>query len=289
MDSLPLTRWEAELGRLAPLVVDYAFSALGALVTLLIGFILAGLLGRWTRNGLVRLPNVDETLARFLGKVVQYAVLVLVFVSALTQFGVATTSIIAALGAAGLAIGLALQGTLSNIAAGIMLLVLRPFRVGEYVEAGATAGTVVEIGLFTTEFRKPDGLYLMAPNSAIWNQPIVNYSRNPTRRVELVVGIDYDDDVERARTALLDIARADARVLAEPEPAVHVSALGDSSVDMRLWAWTATGDFFAASNDLRRRIKERFDEEGVSIPFPQVEVRARDDAALAAGGAARTG
>ena len=266
---------ERELDRLAPLLVEWGAQALGAILILVIGFIVTGLISRWARDGLARLPNVDLTLARFLATTIRYALLVLVLVTVLAQFGVQTTSIIAALGAAGLAIGLALQGTLSNIAAGIMLLVLRPFRVGDYVKAGEVDGVVEEIGLFTTDFRKLDGLYLMAPNSTIWNQPILNYSRNPTRRIEVVVGIDYEDDIERAKSALLALATGDERVLDDPAPDAHVMELADSSVNLRLWAWTATPDFFATQNDVRRRAKERFDEEGLTIPFPQYEVKQR--------------
>ena len=266
---------DRDLERLGPLAIEWLFQAAGAVVILLVGLTAAGLLSRWARRGLARLKNVDQTLAGFLGEVVRYVVLVLVVVTVLAQFGVQTTSIIAALGAAGLAIGLALQGTLSNIAAGIMLLVLRPFRVGEFVDAGGLMGTVAEIGLFTTEFRKADGVYLMVPNSQIWNQSITNFSRNPTRRVEITVGIDYDDRLEHARQALLDMARADARVLDDPEPTVHVAVLNVSSVDLTLWCWAPTADWFATQNDLRRATKERFDEEGLKIPFPQYEVSTR--------------
>ena len=266
---------DRDLSRLGPLLVEWLLSAAGALVILVVGIVAAGLLSRWARRGLSRLKNVDVTLAGFLGEVVRYVVLVLVIVTVLAQFGVQTTSIIAALGAAGLAIGLALQGTLSNIAAGIMLLVLRPFRVGEMVDVAGLVGTVVEIGLFTTELRKPDGVYLMLPNSQIWNQSITNFTRNPTRRVEITVGIDYDDGIEQARAALLDMATSDPRVLAEPAPTVHVAVLNASSVDLTLWCWAATADWFAAQNDMRRRAKERFDEEGLKIPFPQYEVTTR--------------
>ena len=279
---MDVTVVEREIDRLLPIVLEWGLQALGAIAILVVGFIVTGLISRWARDGLARLPNVDLTLARFLATAIRYALLVLVIVTVLAQFGVQTTSIIAALGAAGLAIGLALQGTLSNIAAGIMLLVLRPFRVGEYVQAGSTAGTVEEIGLFTTDFRTPDGLYLMAPNSAIWNQPILNYSRNPTRRIEVVVGIDYEDDIERAKSALLALATDDARVLDDPAPDAHVVELADSSVNLRLWAWTATADFFATQNDLRRAAKERFDAEGLSIPFPQYEVKQRAPKAIEA-------
>lgn len=275
---------DRDLARLGPLLVEWLISAAGALVILVVGLVAAGLLSRWARRGLARLKNVDATLAGFLGEVVRYVVLVLVIVTVLAQFGVQTTSIIAALGAAGLAIGLALQGTLSNIAAGIMLLVLRPFRVGEFVDVAGLMGTVVEIGLFTTELRKPDGVYLMLPNSQIWNQSITNFTRNPTRRVEITVGIDYEDGIERARQALLDIAAADPRILAQPEPTVHVAVLNASSVDLTLWCWAPTAEWFAAQNALRRLTKERFDAEGLKIPFPQYEVSTRTPRAPDAAG-----
>jgi small conductance mechanosensitive channel len=191
---------------------------------------------------------------------------------------VQTASIIAAIGAVGLAIGLALQGTLQNIAAGIMLLVLRPFRIGEYVEIGPIAGTVEEIGLFATKLRAVDGIYILAPNSTLWNQPVWNFTRNRTRRNDVSVGIDYGDDIGHAERTLVRLAANDARVLAEPAPAAFVASLGDSAVNVTLRYWTSPSDYLATKMDLTKAAKLAFDKEGLSIPFPQQVVTFQDGA-----------
>ena len=197
-----------------------------------------------------------------------------VAVTVLTQFGEQTTSIIAALGGLALAIGLALQGTLSNVAAGVMILIQRPFRVGEAITAGIVTGTVQAIGLFTTELLQYDGVYVMVPNNELWNKPIVNFTRMPTRRFELLIGISYSDDIELARAELLAVANADERVLADPAPVVFVSALADSWVTIGMRVWCATGDYLALSWALTEAAKVRFGEVGITIPFPQREIRA---------------
>lgn len=257
------------LKAVSALLVSYALTALGAVVVLVLGLIAARLLQRWARSGLSRVKGIDPTIVGFLSLSVRYAVLVMLVVTVLAQFGVQTTSILAALGAAGLAVGLALQGTLQNIAAGLMILVLRPFRVGEYIVAGPVAGTVQEIGLFTTDMQSPDGLYMSTPNNALWPTPIVNYSRNPTRRFDLEIGIGYEDDIELARRSLLELAAADARVLKEPAPTTFVKALGDSAVTVVLRVWAASPDWFALTGALTEAAKQRFDQVGVNIPYPQ--------------------
>ncbi|MCV0397676.1 MAG: mechanosensitive ion channel [Rhizobiaceae bacterium] len=254
------------------LAVQYSFSIVGAIILLIVGYVMAGLLERWTRSALARFRGFDETLQRFFAKVVRYAVLVVVGVTVLAQFGVQTASIIAALGAIGLAIGLALQGTLQNIAAGIMLLVLRPFRVGEYVDAGSVSGTIQEIGLFATEFKTYDGLYVLAPNSELWNSPVTNYSRNPVRMTEIKIGIGYDDDVDRAQAVYEELAAADDRILADPAPRTFVSELGDSAVLVSIRYWTSTLDWFSTKLDFTKAAKKAFDANGISIPFPQQDV-----------------
>ncbi len=176
------------LSQASELAVQYSFSIVGAIILLIVGWVLASFVSRWAFEGISRVRGIDQTLARFFTNVLRYALLILVFVTVLAQFGVQTASIITALGAAGLAIGLALQGTLQNIAAGIMLLILRPFGVGDYIETSTVSGTVLEIGLFATELKTSDGLYRLAPNSTLWNTPITNFSREPTRRDELKVG-----------------------------------------------------------------------------------------------------
>jgi small conductance mechanosensitive channel len=256
--------------------VQYSFSVLGALVIFILGWILSGLLSRWSREGLNRIHGIDITLAQFFANVIRYAVMVIVIVMVLGQFGVQTASILAALGAAGLAIGLALQGTLQNIAAGIMLLVLRPFRVGEYIDAGTVSGTVLDIGLFATEMKTGDGIYRMAPNSTLWNVPITNYSRLPTRMYDLTVGIGYGDDIDKASQVLLDLARADERVMKEPAPNVFVAELAASSVNLTLRIWARSDVWWTTTRDLTKAVKIAFDRNGINIPFPQMTYHQAD-------------
>jgi small conductance mechanosensitive channel len=255
------------------LAISYAFSIIGAVILIIVGYTVAGIVDRAVRNGLSRFKGFDETLRRFFATVARYAVLVLVGVTVLAQFGVQTASIIAALGAVGLAIGLALQGTLQNIAAGIMLLVLRPFRVGEFIDAGAVAGTVQEIGLFATELKTFDGVFVMAPNSQLWNSPVKNFSRNTQRMVEIEIGIGYGDDIDKARQIMLDIIRADSRAFNEPAPTAFVNALGDSAVMIKSRYWTSTADWWTSKLDNTKAMKEAYDANGISIPFPQREYR----------------
>lgn len=254
------------------LIVAYSFSVIGAVILLIVGYLLAGLVERWAYAGLGRIRGFDETLRKFLSKTLRYALLILVLVTVLAQFGVQTASIIAALGAAGLAVGLALQGTLQNIAAGIMLLVLKPFRVGEYIDAGNVAGTIVEIGLFATELKSPDGVYVLAPNSELWNTPVTNYSRNRLRRNDLAIGIGYDDDAKRAMELLMGLAGSDDRVLRDPAPDTFMAELGDSAVTVTLRYWTSNADWWKTKLDMTTRAKKAFDENGISIPFPQRDV-----------------
>ncbi|WP_379923267.1 mechanosensitive ion channel family protein [Erythrobacter sp. R86502] len=244
----------------------------GALAVLVIGAIVARLLSRGADRALTRSGRIEPTVANFLGNLIKYALWAVVGVTVLTQFGVQTTSIIAALGGLALAVGLALQGTLSNVAAGVMILIQRPFRVGEAINAGPVTGIVQAIGLFTTELLQYDGLYIMVPNNELWNKPIVNFSRMPTRRFELLVGIGYSDDIDHARSQLLALAEADDRVLSDPAPVAFVSALADSSVTMGLRVWSKTEDYLSVSWALTEAAKNQFDKEGISIPFPQREV-----------------
>jgi small conductance mechanosensitive channel len=245
----------------------------GAIAVLVIGVILARVLSKWADRALTNATHIEPTVAKFLSNIIKYALWVVVAITVLTQFGVQTTSIIAALGGLALAVGLALQGTLSNVAAGVMILIQRPFRVGEAIMAGTVNGVVQGIGLFTTEVLQHDGVYVMVPNNELWNKPIVNFSRMPTRRFDLLIGIGYDDSIELARTELLELADADIRVLDEPAPTVFVSALVDSSVMMGLRVWCKTEDYLGLSWALTEAAKTRFDEVGITIPFPQREVR----------------
>lgn len=262
-----------DMGPLADLAMVWTLNLGAALLILFVGWIAAGWLKGLAARGLRRIPNMDETLVPFLASMVKYLVLVITIVAVLGRFGVQTASIIAVIGAAGLAIGLALQGTLQNIAAGVMLLLLRPFRTGEYVDCGVAAGTVVEISLFSTDFKTPDGVHVVVPNSAIWTATITNFSRNPTRRMDIVVGVGYEDDIDAAMNALKAMAQADGRVLKDPAPETMVGALGASSVDITLRLWTTTGDFWPVRFDLTKQAKAAVEAAGCSIPFPQRDVR----------------
>ncbi|GGD81762.1 MULTISPECIES: mechanosensitive ion channel family protein [Rhizobium] len=253
---------QTALSQASALAVQYSFSVLGAVILLVLGWALAGFTSRWAYEGLSRVRGIDETLARFFTNVLRYALLILVFITVLGQFGVQTASIIAALGAAGLAIGLALQGTLQNIAAGIMLLILRPFRVGEYIETSSVAGTVREIGLFATELRTGDGLYRLAPNSTLWNTPITNFSREPTRQNDVKIKVAYEDDIDLAMGTLMGLAKADSRVLPSPAPSVFIDSIADGAIFVTLRYWAKTGDWWSLSRDMVKRVKLAFDEKG---------------------------
>jgi len=260
------------LSETADLAVQYGLDVVGALIILIGGWVAAGWVRRKLLRVLERTPRVDQTLRPVIASVVRYIILVFVLIAVLARFGVQTTSIIALLAAGGLAVGLALQGTLQNIAAGIMLLFLRPFRVGDYIDAEGLAGTVNEIGLFTTQMRTYDGIYVEVPNGQLWNRAIRNYSRVEARRLDLAVGIAYDDDIDKALAAMMDLLVKDERVNDDPEPQVMVKELGDSAVNLNLRCWIAPGDYWSLRFDLTKAIKQRLDAEGITIPFPQRDV-----------------
>lgn len=244
----------------------------GAALILIVGWMAAGWVRSLVFKALGRVPNMDATLQPFLANLVRWIILAFVIIAVLNQFGVQTTSVIAVLGAAGLAVGLALQGTLSNVASGVMLLVLRPFKLGDVITAGGLTGAVAEIGLFTTEFKTGDGIFVMVPNSQLWGTAITNYSRNPTRRIDIVVGISYSDNVDGAMKVLEDLMNADGRVLKDPAPATMVVDLADSSVNINIRCWVATGDYWAVLADLKKGAKAAVEGAGYSIPFPQRDV-----------------
>jgi len=241
----------------------------GAIVLLIAGWWLAHRAERGTRRILDRQTRIDPTLRGLLSSLVRYSILIVVVVAVLGQLGIQTTSILAALGAAGLAIGLAMQGTLSNIAAGLMLLWLRPFRVGDYIDTGSVAGTVKEVGLFATEMHSFDGIFLFVPNSELWNKRIINYSRLPTRRLDLAFKVAHEDDLARGQQALLALAGDDDRVHPDPAPAVFVDELGDSAVVLQLRVWSSTSNYWPLRWALTERGKAALEAAGLSIPFPQ--------------------
>lgn len=256
---------QAALTQASALLVQYSFSIIGALLLLTAGWLAAGFLHRWAFEGLSRIRGFDETLARFFAGAIRYVIIVLVLVMVLGQFGVQTASILAALGAAGLAIGLALQGTLQNIAAGIMLLVLRPFRVGEFIETSNVSGTVQEIGLFATELKTADGLYRLAPNSTLWNVPITNYSRFPSRMHEISVTVKSNEDIAATQDMLMRLARADKRVLHDPAPSAHLDAVTADSATLKLRYWVRNTAWSETTGDMNRALRAALDERRTEL------------------------
>ncbi len=263
------------------MALDYGLDLIGAMVILVAGWIVAGWVRTAANKGLSRLPKAEPTVTKAMSSLARYLVLVLVVIAVLAQFGVQTASILAVLGTAGLAIGLALQGTLSNIAAGFMLLMLRPFKIGDYIDAEGVSGTVEAIGLFGTEFTTYDGIYLVVPNNQIWTRAIQNFSRLPTRRMDVPIGIAYGDDIDAALAALLALLEGDERVLSDPAPRVMVKELADSSINLNLRCWARTDDFWNLIFDLNKAAKDCVEAIGCSIPFPQ-----RDLHLIGAGGLA---
>ena len=258
------------LGPLLPL----ALNVIKAAVVLILGWMVAGAVGRAVRKRVNATPQIDPTLGNFMSSIVRWAILLMVGIAVLGIFGIQATSLVAVLGAASLAIGLALQGTLSDLAAGVMLIVFRPYKIGQYVDIGGTAGTVVDLSLFTTELVTPDNVQIIVPNGQAWGQVITNYSAHDKRRVDLVFGIDYGDDAQAAMKVVEDLAKAEPRIHSDPEPWVRVTNLGDSSVDLTARLWCDAADYWDLKFEMTRAVKEAFDREGVSIPYPhQVEIR----------------
>ncbi len=260
---------------LAELITTYAVPWGIKIVLALVIFIV----GRMVANAIVRLVErvlkareMDEMLVRFLCSILRWVLLLFVVIAALSQLGVDTTSLVALLGAAGLAIGLSLQGSLQNFAAGVMILVFRPFTKGHFVEVAGTSGVVESITIFTTVLTTPDNKEVIVPNGSVLGNNITNYSARPTRRVDMVFGISYDDDIRKAKEILEDILAKDERVLPEPAPVVALGELGDSSVNFLVRPWVKAADYWAVLWDTTESVKLRFDEAGLSIPYPQMDV-----------------
>jgi small conductance mechanosensitive channel len=253
------------------LLTFYGLKVLAALVILIVG--------RWVALGVAKIikrvmikSKVDDTLVSFVRNLSYIGLLAFVIIAALNQLGIQTASFIAVLGAAGLAIGLALQGSLGNFAAGVLMIIFKPFKVGEYIEGAGTAGTVEKIEIFTTQLKTPDNKTVIVPNAKMTGDNITNYTVKGTRRVDFVFGIGYDDDIDKARSLIKAIIDQDERVLGEPEPMIAVSALADSSVNLTVRAWTTANDYWSFYFDTTEKVKKKFDAEGVNIPFPQRDV-----------------
>ncbi|MEM7637529.1 MAG: mechanosensitive ion channel domain-containing protein [Pseudomonadota bacterium] len=254
-------------------ILGFGAKALGALVVLIIGLRVAGWLGRLVRTISMKQESIDDTLGNFFGSMVRWAVTAAVFIAVLQVFGVPATSFVAILGALTLAIGLSLQGALGNIASGVMIMIFRPYKLGDYVEAAGAAGTVKDINLFQTVLATPDNVQIMVPNSQAIDGVIKNYSGYDTRRVDVTFGIDYGDDIDKAINIIKRIVDADDRIMKDPEPFAKVVNLGDSSVDIATRNWVAASDYWDVKFDLTKLVKEAFDENDISIPYPhQVEI-----------------
>ncbi|ANM29351.1 mechanosensitive ion channel protein [Acidobacteria bacterium Mor1] len=257
--------------QMTELVSTWGLQVVGAIVVLILGLVIAKIV-RSSVRGMLRRAKMDETLIPFLSNLVYYMVLAFVGIAVLGLFGIPTTSFIAVLGAAGLAVGLALQGTLSNFAAGVMLLFFRPFRVGDYVEAGGDEGEVRQVGVFASTLLTLDNVTIVLPNAAIWGAKIRNYTDHPNRRNDLAIGISYGDDINKARQVISDVLKADDRVLQDPAPLIAVSGLGDSSVDLLVGPYCKPEHYWDLRFDMYQKIKEGLDQAGVTIPFPQRDV-----------------
>jgi small conductance mechanosensitive channel len=249
-------------------LTEYGLDVVAAIVILIVGVWIAGRVEAVIKKALGRAKRVDAMLVSFFASAGRYLVLIFVGVAVLGRFGIETTSLIAVLGAAGLAIGLALQGTLSNVAAGVMLLIFRPFKVGDFIEGGGHAGTVKTLNLFFTELATPDNIQIVVPNSDVWGTSIRNFSTHAERRVDFLIGVSYDTDLDQAMAALNDVIAAEPRIKSDPEPMVAVSELGDSSVNFVVRVWTQNADYFPVRFDMTKAIKEKLDAEKIDIPFP---------------------
>ncbi|MEM6483986.1 MAG: mechanosensitive ion channel domain-containing protein [Pseudomonadota bacterium] len=257
--------------RWVPLVIEYGSA-------LLLAFMIF-YFGRFVVNRIVALINrvmigrgMDETLVNFVCSIIRWTGLLFVTIAALSQLGVDTTSLVALIGAAGLAIGLSLQSSLANLAAGVMLIIFKPFKKGDFVEAAGASGTIQTISIFTTVMTTPDNKEVIVPNGAIIGGNIVNYSANSTRRVDMVFGIAYEDDLTKAKKLLEEVISADSRILEDPAPVITVGELADSSVNFLVRPWVDASDYWAVLWETTETVKLRFDAEGISIPFPQMAV-----------------
>jgi small conductance mechanosensitive channel len=253
------------------LLATYGLKIVFAIIILIIGRWVARLFSKLIQR-VMKKQDVDETLRSFAGNMIYYALLTFVVLAALGQLGIQTTSFIAVIGAAGLAIGLALQGSLANFASGFLMIMFRPFKVGDLIEGAGVMGTVESLQIFTTQLRTPDNKKIIVPNASLTGDNIINWSATGTRRVDMVFGIGYDDDIDKAKQLIAEILAADERVLKDPAPQVAVSELADSSVNFVARPWAKTGDYWGVFFDTTEAVKKRFDAEGISIPYPQSDV-----------------
>ena len=263
--------WDEVITLLKTTGLEFAMNLVTALVIFFVGRFIVRLLTRGLRK-LMEKRKVDQTLVTFVTNLASMALLAFVIIAAIGALGIQTTSLIAILGAAGLAVGLALQGSLSNFAAGVLIVLFRPYKVGDWVEAAGVSGAVEEVQILTTILKTGDNKQVIVPNGQIMDSIITNYSANDTRRVDLVVGVSYDDNLDKVRSTLEELVSADDRILEDPECKIAVSELADSSVNFVVRPWVKTADYWGVMFDLTEAIKKRFDQDGIAIPFTQKDV-----------------
>ncbi len=259
------------------LLLSYVVNIVAALAIVIVGMIVARAISN-TVNKVMVARHIDSTVADFLSALVRYSIIAFTLIAALGRVGVQTASVIAVLGAAGLAVGLALQGSLSNLAAGVLLVTFRPFRTGEYVDLGGIAGSVQHVQIFSTTLVTADGKYVVVPNGKIIAGNIINFSRQPVRRNELIIGVSYDADTDRVREILTDIVMSDERILKDRERTVRMNELGASSINFVIRAWSKSSDLQEVYWDILDRAKKALDAEGIGIPYPQMDVHIKQTA-----------
>lgn len=269
---------EQVLNTIYTYLVTYGLKIVAALVIFIVGRWVARLVSNFVKKGMIK-ANVDETLAGFTQNLCYIALLAFVIIAALEKLGVRMTSFVVIVGAAGLAIGFALQGSLANFASGVMLIIFKPFKAGDYVEAGGKAGTVEKIQIFNTILNSPDNVRIIIPNGQVTGGNIMNYTANGTRRIDLVVGVSYEDDLKKAQQVIEKIISRDERILKEPVYTVAVSELGDSSVNFVVRPWVNAADYWAVRFDITEKIKLALDKNGISIPYPQRDIHMKSGAA----------
>ncbi|WP_330982760.1 MULTISPECIES: small-conductance mechanosensitive channel MscS [Enterobacterales] len=265
------------------LLLSYAVNIVAAIAIIIVGMIVARLVSNAV-NRVMRARQIDATVADFLSAMLRYAIIAFTLIAALGRVGVQTASVIAVLGAAGLAVGLALQGSLSNLAAGVLLVMFRPFRAGEYVDLGGVAGTVLNVQIFSTTMRTVDGKIVVIPNGKIIAGNIINFSREPVRRNEFIIGVAYDSDIDKVKQLLTNIIQSDERIIKDREMTVRLNELGPSAMNFVVRTWSKSSDLQNVYWDVLERVKRDFDANGISFPFPQMDVnfkRAKDQAEAA--------
>ncbi|MHA7879429.1 MAG: mechanosensitive ion channel family protein [Saccharospirillum sp.] len=275
MQNWITTFWENN----AELILGVGYNIILVVVIFFIAGIVSRTLKSAIRNGGQRFSKMDPMLVPLFAGIAGYAVYIIAIIIVLDLFGFNTNSIVALLGAAGIAVGLALKDTLSNIAAGIMMLFLRPFKLGDFITFNGTMGTVTEISLFTVTLMTPDGQYISAPNSNVWGATIQNSTRNGTRRMDLVVGVSYSDDLDAGFRALRKIVESEPRFLQDPEPQIMVQSLGDSSVNLQIRAWATVDDYWSIWWEMQHKLKREIEAAGLSIPFPQRDLHVYNEKA----------